>query len=231
MITVKKIKIRKNRFFWRFPSFEIRFFSEQLVFIQGGAATPLELVRAMTEHGVCNNVRGVRLLHMALEGDAYFANPEFESTNEVVKKKFRHSSNENLKKSSETKNCVFFSEHFRSVNLYIGWNMREAVNDGRADFIPIFNHETPKLFYERRVIPDVALIHVSSPDSRGFCSLGTSVDCTRAAICNSKCIIGQFCNFSTYFNEIVQLIQCFACFINNSRRNMFEDRKKILFSH
>ncbi|XP_043275809.1 4-hydroxybutyrate coenzyme A transferase-like isoform X2 [Venturia canescens] len=114
----------------------------------------------MTEHGVCSNLRGVRLLHMALEGDAYFANPEFE-------------------------------KHFRSVNLYIGSNLREAVNEGRADFIPIFNHEIPKLFYERTIIPDVALIHVSTPDSRGFCSLGTSVDCTRAAICNATFIIAQ----------------------------------------
>ena len=75
--------------------------------------------------------------------------------------------------------------------MYIGSNVREAVNDGRADFIPIFLHETPKLFYERGIIPDVALIHVSSPDSRGFCSLGTSVDCTRAAICMSKVIVGN----------------------------------------
>lgn len=55
-------------------------FPEHLVFIQGGAATPMELVRAMTEHGVCNNLRGVRLMHMSLEGDTPFANPEFEST-------------------------------------------------------------------------------------------------------------------------------------------------------
>lgn len=55
-------------------------FSEHLVFIQGGAATPMELVRAMTEHGVCNNLRGVRLIHMSLEGDTPFVNPEFEST-------------------------------------------------------------------------------------------------------------------------------------------------------
>lgn len=53
---------------------------EHLVFIQGGAATPMELLRAMTEHGVCNNLRGVRLLHMGLEGDAPFASPEFQST-------------------------------------------------------------------------------------------------------------------------------------------------------
>lgn len=55
-------------------------FVEHLVYIQGGAATPMELVRAMTEHGVCNNLRGVRLVHMNLEGDTPFANPEFEST-------------------------------------------------------------------------------------------------------------------------------------------------------
>ncbi|KAL2730852.1 4-hydroxybutyrate coenzyme A transferase-like [Vespula squamosa] len=132
--------------------------SEHLVFIQGGAATPLELVRAMTEHGVCNNLRGVRLIHMALEGDAPFANPEFE-------------------------------KHFRSISLYIGANVREAVNEGRADCIPLFLHEAPKLFYEQRIVPDVALIHVSAPDPRGFCSLGVSVDCTRAAICTAKVII------------------------------------------
>lgn len=59
-------------------------FSEHLVFIQGGAATPMELIRSMTEHGVCNNLRGVRLLHMSLEGDVPFVNPEFESTVFVI---------------------------------------------------------------------------------------------------------------------------------------------------
>ncbi|XP_015179518.1 PREDICTED: 4-hydroxybutyrate coenzyme A transferase-like [Polistes dominula] len=134
--------------------------SEHLVFIQGGAATPLELIRAMTEHGVCNNLRGVRLIHMGLEGDAPFANPEFE-------------------------------KHFRSISFYIGANVRDAVNEGRADCIPLFLHEAPKLFYEQRIVPDVALIHVSAPDPRGFCSLGVSVDCTRAAICTAKVIIAQ----------------------------------------
>ncbi|XP_033324823.1 succinyl-CoA:acetate/propanoyl-CoA:succinate CoA transferase isoform X1 [Megalopta genalis] len=134
--------------------------SEHLVFIQGGAATPNELIRAMTEHGVCNNLRGVRLIHMGLEGDAPFASPEFE-------------------------------KHFRSVSFYIGANVREAVNEGRADYIPIFLHEVPKLFYEKRIIPDVALIHVSVPDARGFCSLGVSVDCTRAALSTAKVIIAQ----------------------------------------
>ncbi|XP_011309629.1 uncharacterized protein [Fopius arisanus] len=134
--------------------------SEHLVFIQSGAATPLELVRALTEHGVCNNLRGVRLLHMALEGDAPFGNPEFE-------------------------------KHFRSISFYIGSNVRDAVNDGRADYIPVFNHEIPKLFYEGIISPDIAFIHVSPPDLRGFCSMGTSVDCTRAALCTAKIIVAQ----------------------------------------
>ncbi|EFN64765.1 4-hydroxybutyrate coenzyme A transferase [Camponotus floridanus] len=134
--------------------------SEHLVFIQGGAATPTELVRAMTEHGVCNNLRGVRLLHMSLEGDTPFANPEFE-------------------------------KHFRSISLYVGTNLREAVNEGRADCIPVFLHEVPRLFYEKRIVPDIALIHVSMPDARGFCSLGVSADCTRAAICTAKVLIAQ----------------------------------------
>ncbi|XP_018044333.1 PREDICTED: 4-hydroxybutyrate coenzyme A transferase-like [Atta colombica] len=134
--------------------------SEHLVFIQGGAATPTELVRAMTEHGVCNNLRGIRLIHMSLEGDMPFINSEFE-------------------------------KHFRSVSLYVGTNLREAVNEGRADYIPIFLHEAPKLFFEKRIVPDVALIHVSMPDARGYCSLGVNADCTYAAICTSKILIAQ----------------------------------------
>lgn len=59
---------------------------EHLVFIQGGSATPLELVRALTEHGICSNLRSVRLIHMALEGDAPFSNPEFESNNNIIVK-------------------------------------------------------------------------------------------------------------------------------------------------
>lgn len=76
------------------------------------------------------------------------------------------------------------------MSFYIGSNLREAVNEGRADYIPIFHHEVPKLFYEKRITADVALIHVSVPDARGFCSLGVSVDCTRAALSTAKIIVG-----------------------------------------
>lgn len=98
---------------------------------------------------------------------------------------------------------IIHLEHFRSINFYIGHNLREAVNEGRADYIPIFNHEIPKLFYQDCIVPDVAFIHVSSPDIRGFCSLGTSVDCTRAAICKAKTIVGNIITLKLYLKIII----------------------------
>ncbi|CAH1775592.1 unnamed protein product [Owenia fusiformis] len=80
---------------------------------------------------------------------------------------------------------------FRGNSLFIGKNCREAVNQGRGDFTPIFLSETPHLFRRRILHLDVAMISVSPPDKHGFCSLGPSVDCTRAAIQNARCIIGQ----------------------------------------
>jgi len=72
----------------------------------------------------------------------------------------------------------------------VGTNIREATNEGRADYIPIFLHDAPRLFHENRIVPDVALIHVSMPDARGFCSLGVTVGVARAAVCCAKIIIG-----------------------------------------
>nr|XP_006812038.1 PREDICTED: uncharacterized protein LOC100372560 [Saccoglossus kowalevskii] len=79
---------------------------------------------------------------------------------------------------------------FRSNSFFIGGNCREAVNAGRADFTPIFLGEIPLLFRRNIINLDVALIMVSRPDDHGFCTLGPSVDCTRAAIQNAKHIIG-----------------------------------------
>lgn len=86
--------------------------------------------------------------------------------------------------------CVCL-EHFRSISLFIGGNVRPAVNAGTADCIPIFLHEIPRLFKEGYLKPDISLIHVSPPDDKGFCSLGTSVDSVRSAVSHSKRIIGK----------------------------------------
>ncbi|CAG0925754.1 unnamed protein product, partial [Notodromas monacha] len=79
---------------------------------------------------------------------------------------------------------------FRGNCFFVGANSRVAVNDGRADFVPIFLSEIPLLFQRRAIELDVALIQVTPPNAHGFCSLGTSVDCVRAALTNARIIIG-----------------------------------------
>ncbi|KAL3185788.1 hypothetical protein MRX96_028681 [Rhipicephalus microplus] len=80
---------------------------------------------------------------------------------------------------------------FRSMSFFVGANCREAINAGRADFVPIFLSEIPQVFH-RGVLPvDVAMVQVTPPDIHGYCSLGTSVDCARAALTHAKYIIGQ----------------------------------------
>jgi len=58
--------------------------------------------------------------------------------------------------------------HFRHNAMFIGANVREAVNDGRADYTPIFLGEIESLFESGEMLIDVALIQVSPPDSHGF---------------------------------------------------------------
>jgi 4-hydroxybutyrate CoA-transferase len=71
---------------------------------------------------------------------------------------------------------------FRVRCLFIGPNMRKAVAEGRADYVPGFLSEVPALFRHGILPLDVALVHVSPPDKHGYCSLGVSVDGSRAAV-------------------------------------------------
>ena len=81
--------------------------------------------------------------------------------------------------------------HLRMTPMFVGANQREAVSDGRADYLPIFLSETPRLFRSGRRPVDVALVHVSPPDAHGFVSLGTSVDCAKAAVESASIVIAQ----------------------------------------
>ncbi|XP_053619447.1 4-hydroxybutyrate coenzyme A transferase [Plodia interpunctella] len=80
---------------------------------------------------------------------------------------------------------------FRSCSLFMGANVRKSVAEGRSDAIPIFLQDIPKLFHRKIIRPDISVIQVSPPDEHGYCSLGTSVDCVRAALVNSETIIAQ----------------------------------------
>ena len=82
-------------------------------------------------------------------------------------------------------------KHFRHTAFFIGGNSRSAVNEGRADFVPIFLSEVPLLFKNGIIKPDVALINVSPPDEHGFCSYGVDVGTIKTAAEKSKIIIAQ----------------------------------------
>lgn len=82
-------------------------------------------------------------------------------------------------------------ESFRVNALFVGKNVRQAVNEGRADYVPVFLSEVPGLFRNGVMPLDVALIQVSPPDRHGFCSLGVSVEATRAAVQSAKHVIAQ----------------------------------------
>ncbi len=85
-------------------------------------------------------------------------------------------------------------KHFQHKAFFIGANTREAINNGRAEFIPIFLSEVPLLFKHGHIKTDVALIHLSQPDEHGFCSYGVDVGTIKTAAEKSKIIIGQINN-------------------------------------
>ena len=81
--------------------------------------------------------------------------------------------------------------HFRHNAVFIGANVRDAINDGRADYTPIYLSEIEGLFESGAMPIDVALIEVSPPDSHGFCSFGVGVDTTLTAAKCAKYVVAQ----------------------------------------
>jgi acetyl-CoA hydrolase len=81
--------------------------------------------------------------------------------------------------------------HFRLNDCFVGANTRDAVNEGRADYVPVHLHEMPRLF-KRGVIPlDCALVVVSPPDEHGFCSFGIEVGVTKPAALSAQVIVAE----------------------------------------
>lgn len=128
------------------------------VFIHGGAATPKQLVAAMSRRAP--ELRGVEVVHIHTEGEAAYARPEY-------------------------------VESFHANALFVGANMREAVGEGVADYVPVFLSEVPGLFRKGIMPINVALVHVSPPDKHGYCSLGVSVDVARAAVQVAEHVVAQ----------------------------------------
>lgn len=84
-----------------------------------------------------------------------------------------------------------YENSFHLNCLFVSDSVRNAVNEGRADFLPVFLSDIPDLFKNDILPLDIALIQVSPPDMHGYCSLGVSVDIARAAVSTAKHIIAQ----------------------------------------
>src|SRR5262249_33297027 len=84
-----------------------------------------------------------------------------------------------------------FAQYFRHNAFFIGDNVRQAIQDNRADYTPIFLSEIPALFTSGPMPLDAALIQVTPPDAQGFCSLGVSVDVVKAAAQSARVVIAQ----------------------------------------
>jgi acyl-CoA hydrolase len=132
--------------------------SGQQIFVQGGAATPSELLDALVARA--GELERVSIVHMHAEGPGPHLQPEM-------------------------------AGHFRHKALFIGPNARKAVNEGRAEYIPAFLSDIPHLFSRGLLGLDVAFINVTEPDAHGYCSLGTSVDVTLAALRAAKIVVAQ----------------------------------------
>ena len=128
------------------------------VFLQGSAATPLALIRAMIERK--SDLRNVELLSISTLGKDIFNVPDI-------------------------------GEQFFINSLFVSENIRGLANSQYGSYIPVFLSEIHRLF-DNKILPiDVAMVHVSPPDKHGYCSLGTSVDIALSAIRNAKYVIAQ----------------------------------------
>lgn len=85
--------------------------------------------------------------------------------------------------------CPKYQNNFRVTNLFVGAGMRNYLDYERIDYLPVFLSQTPQLFNLGYKKIDVVFIQTSIPDKHGQVSVGTSVDCTMAAVRSAKIVI------------------------------------------
>jgi len=108
--------------------------------------------------------------------------------------------------------------HFRHNAMFIGPNVRDAINDGRADYTPIYLAEIEQLFESGAMPLDVALLQLSPPDSHGFCSFGVGVDTSLTAARCARHVVAQINNQMprTYGDSFIHTSKINA-FVESSR--------------
>lgn len=84
-----------------------------------------------------------------------------------------------------------YRHSFHTHSFFIANNLRKAVHEENADYVPVFLSEIHLLFKKNILKPNVAMVQVSPPDAHGFCTLGASVDVTYAAIQAADVVIAE----------------------------------------
>ncbi len=109
--------------------------------------------------------------------------------------------------------CPELCGRVTSYSLFVGANLRAAVNDGRAEYIPVFLSDIPALFRTGSIRLDAALLQLSPPDQHGLCTLGTSVDAARAAADEAPILIAEINARMprTHGNTVVRRSRLAAC--------------------
>jgi 4-hydroxybutyrate CoA-transferase len=80
--------------------------------------------------------------------------------------------------------------HFKFMTIFVGAPSRKGIAEGVSDYLPSFFKDLPGMI-GKEIPVDVAIINVSPPDKNGFCSLGLSCDCTKAAVEKAGKVIAQ----------------------------------------
>jgi len=116
--------------------------------------------------------------------------------------------------------CPFIQESLlhacRVKTFFVTDSLREAVLDGRADYIPVYLSQAPNLFKNGVLDLDLTIIQVSPPDEHGFCSLGVSVDVVKAAVETGRYVVAQINprmprvlgDSFIHINELDAIVEC-----------------------
>ncbi|MDR0793447.1 MAG: 4-hydroxybutyrate CoA-transferase [Chitinophagaceae bacterium] len=108
------------------------------------------------------------------------------------------------------------ADSFHINSLFVSASVRECVNEGYGDFIPVFLSDIPILFRNNVLPLDVAIVQVSVPDEHGYCSLGISTDIARTAVDCAKYVIAQvnpnaprtFGDSAIHISKITSMVYC-----------------------
>ncbi len=111
------------------------------------------------------------------------------------------------------------ADRIRAVSLFTGAPLRKAIEEGRADFVPVFLSDVPRLFLTKTLPLDVAILQLSPPDKHGFCTLGSSVDTALAASQSATIVIAEINERMprTHGNTLVHMSRINA-FIHTNRQ-------------